>query len=55
MISCQSFDVVKLDLGLLVQGQNGMATLKNTRISLVLCGIVLGSEASKKEIIGCSF
>ena len=47
----ESSDVVRFDLGLLLQGQTGIATLKSAYISLTGPG-VLGCEINDWEIMG---
>ena len=48
----ESFDVVRFDLGPLLQGQTRIPKLKSAYISLIICPRGLQCETNLKEIMG---
>ena len=48
----ESFDIVRFDLGPLLQGQTRIATLKSAYISLIIGHTGLGWQTNLQEIMG---
>ena len=52
-MGCESFDVVRFDLGPLLQGQTRIAKLKSAYKSLIIGPRGLQCETNLWEIMGC--